>query len=224
MMINTTISPDVIRVPPDFSSIIAPKGVQKRKSVSFSPNESIRGTLHLKDITATELQRAWYTMDEVKSMKRSSRKLAIELSKTATDDANNTECFRGLEGKTTQGLRRRKMTKATARNAVFLEQCRQWNCGIVDSNLMADEYFEYTESSSSAAYMIAIRDQKEAMNIHNQEATIMTTPTKFTVDVGSRRKSIAMYAQSDSMRSMKSLTSFASTSARRLISDVMFQV
>mmetsp|Transcript_4800 Transcript_4800/g.9821 ORF Transcript_4800/g.9821 Transcript_4800/m.9821 type:complete len:214 (-) Transcript_4800:177-818(-) len=213
MMINTTISPDVIRVPPDFSSIIAPKGVQKRKSVSFSPNESIRGTLHLKDITATELQRAWYTMDEVKSMKRSSRKLAIELSKTATDDANNTECFRGLEGKTTQGLRRRKMTKATARNAVFLEQCRQRKWGMVDSNRIADEYFECTERSSMAAHIIALRDQEEAIDIHNQPATTTTS----TIDVDSCRI-LMNCARSDSMRSIR-LTSFTS---RRLISDAIF--
>mmetsp|Transcript_4801 Transcript_4801/g.9823 ORF Transcript_4801/g.9823 Transcript_4801/m.9823 type:complete len:221 (+) Transcript_4801:105-767(+) len=220
MMFSTTLSPDDIPFPHEFSPIVTTKRMPKRKNVSFFPKVFVHRVIRRRDFTTTELRRTWYSMDELKAM----RMAAIQLSKTVTNGGNHTDCLRGLEGKTKESLRKRRMIKSTAKKAVFLEQCRQWNCGIVDSNLMADEYFEYTESSSSAAYMIAIRDQKEAMNIHNQEATIMTTPTKFTVDVGSRRKSIAMYAQSDSMRSMKSLTSFASTSARRLISDVMFQV
>jgi len=208
-MFSTTLSPDDIPFPHEFSPIVTTKRMPKRKNVSFFPKVFVHRVIRRRDFTTTELRRTWYSMDELKAM----RMAAIQLSKTVTNGGNHTDCLRGLEGKTKESLRKRRMIKSTAKKAVFLEQCRQRKWGMVDSNRIADEYFECTERSSMAAHIIALRDQEEAIDIHNQPATTTTS----TIDVDSCRI-LMNCARSDSMRSIR-LTSFTS---RRLISDAIF--
>lgn len=237
MMITTTFSPDNNPTTPNFSPIhVRSKNVSfsetrtlpKRRGVSFCPRVYVLGTLHRWDYTAAELRSTWYTMDELKMMKRSCRKLAQELSNTTNNNCgstdnnnNNNDCFRGLEGRTTTGLLRRKMIKSTARQAVFREQRRQQQFGINDSRQIADAYFGFTEYPQVTAHMVGLHDEKEANSLNNNIIQITTTSTT-TSDGYQRRKSMVKYARSDSMRSMRSIVAFTST--KRLLTEAFFKV
>mmetsp|Transcript_8549 Transcript_8549/g.21073 ORF Transcript_8549/g.21073 Transcript_8549/m.21073 type:complete len:224 (+) Transcript_8549:118-789(+) len=222
MMINTTLSRDATTFPAEFSPIVVTREVPATTRISFFPRVLVHHSLSRSDLTATEVQTAWYSADELKMIKRSCRMFATQLSKRTADDGNNTVCFRGLEGKTMEGLQRRKMIKLNARNAVILEQHRQQKMGIVDGDRLAYEYFQCTGSSSAAAHMVALLDQKEAMDIHNEALTTKTMETTKSINgTDIRRKAMDMYTRSDSMRSLKRLASLSST--RRLISDAIFK-
>eukprot|EP00536_Pseudo-nitzschia_multiseries_P009419 jgi/Psemu1/306506/fgenesh1_kg.261_\ len=223
MMINTAFPHTDTTFPTKFSPIAVTRALPPKKHVSFFPRVFVNRSLQRSDFTATELQAAWYSMDELKMIKRSCRRLAIQLTNKMTDEDDQNTCFRGLEGRTIEGAKGRKLIKLTARNAVLLEQYRQRERGAIDQNRLANECFEHTEKSSSAAHMVALRDQKEAMAIHNETVTApVVATTASTSGTNLRRKAMDMYTRSDSMRSLKRLASFSST--RRLISDAVFKV
>ena len=243
MMITTTFSPDNVPTMPNFSPISysETKSLPKRRGVSFFPRVFVLGTLHRRDYTAAELRRTWYTMHELKTMKRSCRKLARDLSNPTSNASNNTnngtdengDCLRGLEGRTTTGLLRRRVIKSNAREAVFREQRRQREFGILYSGQIADAYFDFTEFPQVTAHMVGLHDQKEAKALHNNnnnndnvnDNNKQTTTTAITATITSgdnqRRKSMVIYARRDSMRSMKSLTAFTS---KRLLTAAFLKV
>jgi len=243
MMIHTTFSPDNVPTMPNFSPISysETKSLPKRRGVSFFPKVFVLRTIHRQDYTAAELRRTWYTMDELKMMKRFCRKLARDFSNPTTNASNNTnngtdengDCLRGLEGRTTSGLIRRKVIKSNAREAVFREQRRQRQFGILYLRQIADAYFDFTEFPQMTAHMVGLHDEKDAKALHNNNNNNnyyynkqITTTTAITAKITSgddqRRKSMVMYARRDSMRSMKSLTAFTST--KRILTAAFLKV
>lgn len=143
------------------------------KKVSFYPDVLFLGTLHRRDCSATELRQTYYTMEELKQMKRSCRALARNLS-AANFDSQSKDVdpyLRGLEGRTSEGLLKKRTTKKNAREAVFREQCRQRELGINNSCQIADAYFEVTELTQVSAQMLGLRDEKEARNLNKNLTT-----------------------------------------------------
>jgi hypothetical protein len=73
--------------------------------------------------------------------------------------------LRGLEGKTVTGLHRRRQLKTNAREAVLEEQERQWQRGIRDAEAIADAYVLCAELAQVSAYMLGLRDEREARSL-----------------------------------------------------------
>jgi len=143
------------------------------KRVSFYPNVLFLGTLHRRDCSATELQQTYYTMEELKQMKRSCRAIACNLSAINFDSESKDidPYLRGLEGRTSEGLLKKRTTKKNGREAVFREQCRQRKLGINNSCQIADAYFEVTELPQVSAQMLGLRDEKEARDLNKNLTT-----------------------------------------------------
>ncbi len=64
------------------------------------------------------------------------------------------------------GARRKRQNRIDARAAVFFEQEMQEEDGYFDADAIADAYFERTERCQAEAQMLALRDEKEAMEIY----------------------------------------------------------
>jgi len=236
MMIATssTFTLDAVPTPMNFSPIVAThnRAPKRTRNVSFSFKLNVRPTLHRLDYTPAEKRGTWLTMNELRTMKQSCRKLArIAGSKQHTNSSNDdgeTEiCFRGLEGRSTRGLIQRQKTKSTARNAVLCEQHRQREWGIDDVHQIADAYYACTEYPQVEAHMVALRDQSEAALLALRDSSICSLPlssiTNTMRDRDFRRKSMFLScARGDSTRSIQSLASRASK--RRVLTDGFFTV
>jgi hypothetical protein len=118
-----------------------------------------------------------HTITTKKISTSSSRLLSLIDSKDEDDGNNNNnngkennspnsmksnDCFRGLEGKTTEGLIKKRMVKAHARDAVFQEQDRQWELGTTNPEKIAHIYRKSTEVARTSARLLGLRDAKES--------------------------------------------------------------
>jgi len=235
MNMDTTPTPDAVTVPSPvcISPIVATNKVPKRKrSVSFNQEVHVQYCLHHKDYTAGERRRTWLTMTELSKMKYMSRKLAMEFSSSSNPpttravDDNKNDCLRGLEGRTAQGLIRRKRIKRTAKKAVFYEQKAQKLMGILDEEKLADVYYEYTEYSQVEAHMVALRDETVAALLAAAKSDPPLTPAPSPSPAASpsfssfRRKALYLSCnpQHDSTRG------FYNISSRRLLTDKFFRI
>lgn len=217
MTIDTTITADAPRFDAVlFSPIVSTRKQPKRKSVSFFPKACVHQVLNRSDYTHKESQATWYSMGQLRAIKRHNRMLAIHLSTKAAEDSS----MRGLEGRTPEGLVNRKEVKATARNAVMLEQDRQRKWGINNAQTLAQIYSYFSEHSRLQAHMVGLCDQKEATEYHNHYRILSSAPA---FENESHKNSRMSYTRSDSMRSVTSLIS-VSSSTRRLLSDAIFMV
>lgn len=134
---------------------------QPRKSVSFAPMVSTLGIIHINDYSSEEVSSTWYSRDELRAIK-SEAKCVANSSDPSTDDI----CLRGLEARTAAGARRKRQNRIEARSAVFFEQDAQEEDGYSDPDAIADAYFECSERCQAEAQMIAVRDQREAMEAY----------------------------------------------------------
>jgi hypothetical protein len=162
---------------------------KKGKRVSLHPTVTVHIVLHYKDYTPSEIEKTWYRKHELKSIRAVYRDLLCNRPHAAGEygatmahrsgnnkpmidwigNANNTmmdaadsECLRGLEGKTLEGHDRKTQIRRFARNAVLWEQGRQRHMGFHDEDLLADYYFECSEGAQVAAYLLGLRDEQEA--------------------------------------------------------------
>jgi len=180
---------DNIPPPPvDISPLVVRGKTRKQRRVSFFPEAFVRYTIHRKDYTREEKRRTWLTLDELRWMKKSCQRLALELSETSEsidendDDGDDDRCLRGLEGRTRQGISKRKRVRNDARKAVLWEQGlqRKWGVSVDrynDDTIIADTYYEYTECAQIEAHMVGLRDASEAVSVWEATATTTTTAT-----------------------------------------------
>jgi hypothetical protein len=226
MISTTTFTPDAVVPAPVNTSPMTTKESTKRrrrkgKAVSFYPQVTIKYCLHFTDYTPQEKSDSWMTAQEHRASRTACNKLAIEFSKPGASSKNgisqNGDCLRGLEGKTAQGLIRRKRIKAVARKAVFDEQNSQINLGVVDVETLANEYYEHTEYAQIDAHMKALRDQVEAL-IQSPSTAIkgIEIPTTTTTPTSSRKLFFT--------RRNSASTLLTSTSSRRSLTDKFFKV
>ena len=133
-----------------------------RKCVSFSTVIKSHSIIHINDYSSEEKSSTWYCREELQAIKAEAKVIA----NTACDMSNKDECLRGLEAKTPAAARRKKENRVTARAAVFLEQEVQEEDGFSDPDAIADAYFECAERCQAEAQMMAVRDEKEAMEVY----------------------------------------------------------
>eukprot|EP00533_Pseudo-nitzschia_delicatissima_P015593 CAMPEP_0197269300 /NCGR_PEP_ID=MMETSP1432-20130617/4852_1 /TAXON_ID=44447 /ORGANISM="Pseudo-nitzschia delicatissima, Strain UNC1205" /LENGTH=230 /DNA_ID=CAMNT_0042734423 /DNA_START=18 /DNA_END=710 /DNA_ORIENTATION=- len=228
MAITTTFAP--IPAPVVTSPMSATKSPTKRrrKEVSFYPKVSVKYCLHRNNYTAEERHNTWMTNRELQMIRSECHKFAREFShpSKANDSVsqNGIDILRGLEGKTSQGLARRKRVKAAARNAVFEEQNFQIITGIYDVNALADVYYEHSEYAQIDAHMKGLRDHVEALVAPSTR--IATPPVhgrKRTLKFSPKRESAAITTPTSAVVGASCRPRFlSSTSSRRLLTDNFF--
>jgi len=143
----------------------APKqSKRKKRKVSFNSRVEVEYCITRQEYTEEETKRSWLTFEELRSSKKSNRMLAMYFSRKDAGDTSKDgkDCLRGLEGRTQQGLQKRKQIKRSARRAVLVEQSFQMEIGVVDADALADAYYEHTQYPAVQAHMVALRDETDA--------------------------------------------------------------
>jgi hypothetical protein len=95
---------------------------------------------------------------------------------TTPSEGMTSKCLRGLEGKTTLGLYRKREVKYNAREAVLDEQQKQWQKGIHDVDAIARVYVQVAEAAQITAYILGLRDEREVKSM--TDATTTTSSSK----------------------------------------------
>ena len=138
---------------------------------------------HHNDYSQTEKERAWFSMDEIRSFRNGIVKHARELSKDPnyipSNEDTSTWCKRGVECRTKSVRKRRNRNFVRSLKAVFFEQSMQRLEGINDQDAIADSYYEYSGPSHAAAHVKALHDEVEAKAIYrdNDAQSISTRRT-----------------------------------------------
>lgn len=237
MTIETTSDHTGPESPASFSPIVTNTTRSRtKKSVSFYPIVTVQRIMSRHDYTADEAKRTWLNLDELVVLKQSIKTLANQLSNSeglslrgSCNKIDNSsiledECFRGLEGRTRLGVKRRKRIKAGAKHAVMKEQRRQKKSGSFSSARIADAYYAHSEYPQVEAHMVGLRDESEAMGrLFQAPQSPTATPCSFDFSgiSGRRSSKIMSYTRSDSTRSISSLASLSTT--RRLLTDAFFK-
>jgi hypothetical protein len=156
--------------------------VKKRKSVTFGEiHNRVHRILSRNGYSNEELDAAFYCRGDYDCMKKKRRSAENLLERSAQDvteaaaaaaadddddedddndddeDEDNTDCENGLETKAEADERRNMTTKSVV--AVLLEQEMQWNDDqtILDPDLLADIYFEFSAASHQGAHERALK-------------------------------------------------------------------
>jgi hypothetical protein len=150
------------------TTTVLPTSTRRTTTISFSPVVVVaHGGLHRFDYTSQEIESAWYSRVELRTMKRDNKNAGLLLNNSSS------ATLRGLESKTQRGAQQKRQNKKRAREAVFLEQKRQREEGDCDEEGLADLCYEATEHCQATAHMLGLRDEYEvkAMMFLQQEET-----------------------------------------------------
>jgi hypothetical protein len=131
------------------------------RNVRFCDDATIHLVPSRADYTIDEVTATWYHRNDLKQMKDTARFEAKLLAAGLLQETMHTSA-RGLEGRTAEGLTRKRRNRADASNAVFDELDQQDEQGIFDDDALADVYFLCTEHCQVVAQMMGMRDAKLA--------------------------------------------------------------
>jgi hypothetical protein len=134
-----------------------------RRQVSFFGTVTCHTVMNREGYTAEETKATWYDRSSLRQIKESARSEARLVESGVLAESDDIS-IRGLEGKTTYGVRQKRANRMNAYAAVFLEIDTQLDFGYVDEEAIADVYFSYSEPCLVAAQMLAVRDAEEAKN------------------------------------------------------------
>lgn len=218
--------------PPVTTSPVTMKSKKRiRKSVSFYPGVTVQCCPHFNDYTPQEKRDTWLTSNELKRIRYCAHKLAREFSKPGAPVdgmSPNGECLRGLEGRTSHGLAKKKRLKIGARKAVFEEQNLQMGFGFTDEEAIADVYYEHTEYAQIDAHMRALRDQVDALvpspsnNKENSAPVNNTKPSASSIPFATATARNPLFRAMNCGNTTNHL--LRSNSSRRLLTNKFFDV
>lgn len=131
------------------------------RRVSFATHVTSRDVMNRDGYTAEEMTATWYDRSLLRQMKECAKSEARLVESGVLVEGGDVS-IRGLEAKTSKGVRRRRQSRMNAYAAVFLEIDTQQNMGMSDDDAIADAYYTYSEPCLVAAHMIAVRDAEDA--------------------------------------------------------------
>jgi hypothetical protein len=136
---------------------IAKEAPVKTKSVSFSSNVYVQEVPHLVEMTDEDLALVWYSKEECNDMKET----VVALTRSMIEDrVEKGECTRGVEHKTPDASRQRKLNRRNALLIVCNAQASQWADGRADGEAIAILYQMETFKSREQARTWGIHDEK----------------------------------------------------------------
>ena len=130
----------------------------RRIQVSFADDDVVHDHIHIADYTYEERRLAWYSPDDIKTIKAHVLAEATMMAR-GHPETQDVVCYRGLEYKTKQAALQRRHTRIDAKAAVLLEQEMQREDEIFDEQAVADAYYEVTQASQEKAHQIGLQDQ-----------------------------------------------------------------
>lgn len=132
-----------------------------KKSLHFAPKIKVNLIPLVFDYSEEEKQSCWYTAIEIRTIKAecaATVRKVIEEQKHLNAD---TECFRGLEYRTPDGMRKRIWNKQTALDAVLDRQDILWKLDKTDEGKsIALAYRKYSVSCQEAAHQLGLEDER----------------------------------------------------------------
>ena len=138
-----------------------------KKTVHFNEEVELVYVMNRGDYTFSEISSCYYNrveLSEIKARTKSEARLLEYRQITESLDAST----RGLEARTSDGLRRKRRNRADAYTAIFDELDRQDDQGYSDEDSLADIYFRYSEESRLAAEMLGLRDARLAREVQQE--------------------------------------------------------
>lgn len=163
--------------------------IPKSRTVSFFPGVSVRECLHINNYTDAEVQNTWYKKHDFSRIKTSFIYIVQKLSDGSWEGDTEHETARGLEYRTREGSTKRKVNKLNGLMVVLDEQESQWLQGTHDDEAIAAAYIAVSSKSLEAVHLLAIRDQKEVMEMWADDVDFVAKKLS-AVDVGSSGKRI----------------------------------
>lgn len=161
---------EVVLMDTSKASVAIPQHVSTAKrNVRFIDDDNTTiSVLSRVDYTMEEMTDSWYDRTDLKQMRVNARKEARLLEAGLLHETSTTSA-RGLEGRTTEGLKRKRRNRSEAVNAVFDELDQQEEHGISDDDAVADVYYVFTEHCQATAQMMGTRDANLAKEAYSEE-------------------------------------------------------
>eukprot|EP00934_Nitzschia_sp_Nitz4_P002115 Nitzschia sp. Nitz4//scaffold289_size23394//9758//10390//NITZ4_008477-RA/size23394-processed-gene-0.12-mRNA-1//-1//CDS//3329545822//2115//frame0 len=126
-------------------------------------------------LTEDEVSALWYSTDEYRLIKKS-QYFALKLMENKEPFPDDEDlCARGLESRTRNGSRLKRMNIESAWDAVLYEQEKQYNDGRYNTTLLAKIYREATAQCAMTAFLRAKSDSQFVQKAYNLPPF---TPTK----------------------------------------------
>jgi hypothetical protein len=149
----------------------------KIRFAQFDVLEHQTSSISLQDYSKQELEKCFYTEKEIQRMEKEQMKTVqqIEKTKNSKDEREEkldksvikkTNSFRGLEGKTTKGLKIKKKHREKCIEGVVAEQDDQWDKKIFDWERLAAVSRKLSKQCVKNALKNACRDAEDASKIH----------------------------------------------------------
>lgn len=119
----------------------------------------------MSNYTDGEISDCWFSDEDLQQF-RADVLHTVELISGDGEAQNLTErssfCERGIEHRTQEGIKKRIRNKILARDAVLLEQERQWEHNIHDEEAIADAYRKVSAHCLFEARMRGLKDHQDA--------------------------------------------------------------
>lgn len=128
------------------------------RKVSFSSNVAVKEMQHRRDIPAEEVSATWYNNTDFAEIKKSIIvTLRCIVAKRPLGDG---QCSRGLESRTPEGAKLRKVNRINALTAVWHAQVDQWESNTINEKAIASVYQVQSAICKKAAHRAAMYDEQ----------------------------------------------------------------
>lgn len=143
---------------------------KENRTVSFALYAQVRNHFRRSDYTTEEKNSCWFSQSEFDEM-RKERHATVSIMGRGQPMVNDGQhYYRGLEGKTREGYRRKQFNIVDARMAVLDEQTQQNQTDFSDFEAIAKAYRSCTAHCLAAAQNQGLVDQRLASAGNNHEA------------------------------------------------------
>jgi hypothetical protein len=132
---------------------------RSNKSVHFAPQIKVNFIPHVNDYSEEEIKHIWYDANETGTIKAECTATVVKVMEQKPLNTD-TECFRGLEYRTADGVRKRTWNKNTALDAVLDRQETLWDFNKIDEESISLAYRKYSVSCQEAAHKLGLRDER----------------------------------------------------------------
>ena len=146
-----------------------PKKILKRR-VAFAPKARCKPTLALSAYTDSELDRCWWSPDEMSIIRSEVREMANFLTHNSQQHAKSCASieYRGIECRTAQGVKRRNFHKNKGWDAVLDTQLDQRYDGPESyeecAAQIASQYQPISFKAAALAHVVALGDMRAAQD------------------------------------------------------------
>jgi hypothetical protein len=151
------------------------KIIQKRsrkddRRIRFNDDVSVQETIHINDLSQSEIASTWYSTYEYKQIKEGVNSIVVAVNSGIYEGDSDTDCLRGLERRLKKNSIKRQKIRMYGMMVVLEEQEEQAISGNYNPNVIAKAYMFVSSQCLALAHKVALIDEVEA-NLHNNNKT-----------------------------------------------------